>query len=257
MNNRIAILTLAFALSAIPCFAQDNGIMTTEEQTTDQRDAERQQATRDEEGEARPEAEVSRRGQDTQEGPVYLEEYIEEEERGAQEREPAAGERARTEAEEPARAQSTQLSFFELTPALGAMSINDKAAFSIGVLMPFRIIEDAPVFFEPSVLASFLSGQADRNVTLFHVDAGVRLDWVIGDSPLVPFVKGAIGPTLASNNETVVNNETVSDSYFNAFLGGGLKLLVNPNIGARFDTGVTFQGTDPGLYVLGAATIPL
>lgn len=266
MNNRFAFFISILALSAVPSFAQEveseqppvraedpaylEDERSGEEYTVDEPStSERRPAAAEESEGMLPDAQVSRPGEE--EKPVYLESLEEKEQRR-----PAA-EAGRTETRETARPTDTQLAFFEISPVLGAISIEDKTTFSTGANLSFRISDNSPLFFEPSALVSFLSGDNNQNATLFHIDAGLRIDWVIGDSPVIPFVKAAVGPTLSSSNDTVVNGETISDSYFNAFLGGGLKLLINPRIGARFDTGVTFQGTDPGLYVFGAASLPL
>jgi hypothetical protein len=163
-----------------------------------------------------------------------------------------------SEAESESPPSGTQNAFFEITPTLGSISIKDKAAFTVGTNLSFNIVRDMPLYLEPSVYLSFFNGQNDTNTTIFHIDAGLRYDIVIGGSPVVPFVKAAVGPSLSSSSNVVApNGDTISDSYINMFAGGGLKLLINPRVSARLDTGVTFQGTDPGLYVLGAAAIPL
>ena len=222
---------------------------TVDEPQTDTNTNQRTPASSEDEG-MLPDAQVSRPGQD--EKPIFLESLDKEKGR----RRPAA-EAGRSETRETATPTDTQLSFFEISPVLGAISIQDKTTFSTGANLSFRVSENSPIFFEPSALISFLSGDNNQNATLFHLDAGLRLDWVISDSPVIPFIKGSLGPTLSSSNDVVVDGDTISDSYFNAFVGGGLKILINPRIGARFDTGVTFQGTDPGLYVFGAASLPL
>ncbi|MEW6057795.1 MAG: hypothetical protein AB1540_14385 [Bdellovibrionota bacterium] len=188
--------------------------------------------------------------------PMFLDQLQSESKSEQPKRSPASS-AGTSETEQAPKPQGTQLSFFEISPVLGSISIEDKAAFSVGTNLSFRVAKNFPFYFEPSLYLSFLSGDNDVNATIFHVDGGLRYDWIISESPIVPFVKAAVGPSFSSSDNVVVNGENISDSYFNAFLGGGLKLLINENIAARADTGVTFQGTDPGLFVFGSVVLPL
>lgn len=191
-------------------------------------------------------------------GPKYLSEIkreLESEEKAA--RRPAA-KGGRLEAEEAGRRPiGTQIGFYELSPTMGSVSIYDKSAFTLGTNVSFRISEKNQWYFEPSVLASFLSADNNENTTVFHIDAGVRYDLAIDQSALVPFVKVAAGPSLSTKSNLTVNGNELSDSYLNLFAGGGLRVLISPSVGARLDTGVTFQTTDPGLYLAGAVAVPL
>lgn len=165
---------------------------------------------------------------------------------------------SRTEAEQSRNEPvGSQISFFELSPSIGAISIKDKSAFTLGANLSFLVSENSSAYFEPSVLMSFLSGDDNRNATIFHLDAGLRYDLVIEGSALVPFLKGAIGPSLSTQSNVTINGSELSDSYVNVFAGGGLRVLISPRVAARFDTGLTFQATDPGLYVAGSAVFPL
>ena len=203
-------------------------------------------------------------------GPVSVQELRDD----ASERSPAAakpqpakpqpaGQSRATETSEAV--QSTQNAFLEVSPGIGAISIADKAAFSVGTNLSFNVIQTMPLYFEPSVFISFYPGQdannptRDKNAALFHIDAGLRYDWIISGSPLIPFVRAAVGPTIASTADVQSSEtgDTISDSYLNQFYGGGLRLLINPNVMARADAGLTFQGTNPGMYFLGSAVLPL
>lgn len=277
MIKELGFVISIITLGAVPCLAQSNAPAepnTTEQGYVDQPAVEPEapaQIQPSAPAPAQPQmrAPASNQNTDNQNAgkPVFLENSQKnntQSERGGTQAQPTQPETY--PATEPANRstttqnqspQGTQLSFFEISPALGALSIEDKSAFTLGTNFSFRISQNSPLFFEPSLLVSFLSGDNNQSATLFHVDGGLRLDWAISGSPVVPFVKGALGPTLSGNNQVVINGETVSDSYFNAFLGGGLKVLINPHIAARVDTGVTFQSTNPGLYVLGAIGLPL
>lgn len=173
-------------------------------------------------------------------------------------RSPAAKADARSETEQQVKEPvGSQISFVEISPMLGTISIQDKSVFSVGANLSFPASENSRLYFEPSIMASFLGGDANENTTIFHIDAGLRYDLVIEGSALVPFFKLAAGPSLSSQSNVTVDGEEVSDSYLNAFVGGGLRVLISPRIAARVDTGLTFQATDPGLYVAGAAVFPL
>lgn len=169
------------------------------------------------------------------------------------------GQPGRMESQQEGSAPGTQLAFFEITPTLGSISIKDTNAFSVGTNLSFRLARNTAFYFEPSIYVSFLSGQQNSpNATVYHLDGGLRYDFVISESPLIPFLKAAVGPSITSNANTLTNDgDTLGDSYVNVFAGGGLKVLINPNIGARIDAGMTFQGTDPGLYAMGAVALPL
>lgn len=259
MNKNFAVFLSVLTLGAAPSFAQtapaetmEQPVTQPDQQAQDQQSQDQRQpaSNNQDQGGFFPDADIAGPEDESQPQPTTIQE-LQQGERGGQE------EAGRTETATDTGAPSTQTGFVVITPAIGAISIEDKAAFSLGTHLSFRLSQNSPLYFEPSFLVSFLSGDNNTNATLFHVDGGLRLDWAISGSPLVPFVKAAIGPTLSSSNDVVIEGDTISDSYFNAFAGGGLKVLINPNISARFDTGITFQGTDPGLYVLGAVGLPL
>lgn len=151
----------------------------------------------------------------------------------------------------------TQISFFELAPSAGAINIRGNTSFTTGLLSSFRFAESIPLYLEPSLLVSFLSGDNDRNATLFHFDAGLRYDFVIPQSAVIPFVKAAVGPSVSSDSNVTVDGDNIGGSYFNLFAGGGLKVLASPHIAARFDTGLSLQSADTGLYLTGSVVLPL
>lgn len=278
MIKNFAVFLSVLTLGVAPSFAQETPTETmdqqpVEQQTIDQdlaQPEERRQPASNEKRGILPDAQIAQPqsgSQPQQPQPATIEE-MRQGERGGQQpaTAPATAQPETFPADEPSGrsqtaagtgAPSTQTSFLEITPSIGAISIEDKTSFSVGTNISFRLSENSPLFFEPSFLVSFLSGDNNVNATLFHIDGGLRLDWIISGSPVVPFVKGAIGPTLSSTNNVQIDGNNISDSYFNAFAGGGLKVLINPRISARFDTGITFQGTNPGLYVLGAVGLPL
>jgi hypothetical protein len=163
----------------------------------------------------------------------------------------------RSQSASEAPAAGTQSSFFEISPSLGSIAVAGKATFSLGTFLSFNVWREHPLFFEPGLFVSFLSGDNNQNTTLFHVNAGLRYDFVINESPIVPFVRAGIGPTFASNSNVTSNGNKVSSSYINQLYGGGLRILINPHISARADAGLTFQGTDTGLYAMGAVALPL
>jgi hypothetical protein len=156
------------------------------------------------------------------------------------------------------RPAGTQLSYIQLSPALGSITVKGRSAFTLGTNVSFRIARELPLYFEPSLFISFLSGDnGTQNATLYHLDAGLRYDFAINDSALVPFLKAAVGGTISSSSSTVVNGEELANSYANFFIGGGLQVLINPSIGARIDIGEAIQGTDGGLYAMGSVALPL
>lgn len=165
----------------------------------------------------------------------------------------------KTEAEsQPKNPVGTQISFVELSPTLGSISIASQSNLSLGTNVSFRISPDFPAYFEPGVLLSFFNGGNNRSTTIWHIDAGLRYDFAIGNSALVPFLKAAIGPSLAATSGiTSSNGDVIPDSYLNAFLGGGFKILASSRIAARIDAGTTLQNSSFGLYVLGSAVLPL
>ncbi len=173
-------------------------------------------------------------------------------------RTPSAQAPQQSEATAQPQPTGTQLAFFELTPAIGSISIKGVSTFSLGTNLSFHITSTSPFYFEPSIFISFLSGDTNTpNSMLFHFDGGVRYDFVIANSPLVPFLKVAVGPTIGTSSTTMVHGEKVSNGYLNAFAGGGTKVLISPSIAARADVGITLQGTDTGIYAMGAVALPL
>lgn len=192
-------------------------------------------------------------------GPVSIQEL-----KRRQQRTPAAVTGQSTAAERAKGATETQNAFLEVSPGLGSVSIFDKAAFSVGSNISFLITNKVPLYFEPGLFISFYPGRdaisgLDKNTTIFHIDAGARYDFVISDSPLIPFVKAAIGPSFvsSSNIRSTASNDTLGSSYLNQFYGGGLKVLINKNLMARADVGETFQSTTSGLYFIGSVALPL
>lgn len=198
-------------------------------------------------------------------GPQYMSQ-VRESMKAEQKRKPAAEAEAKkaeaaaqkSQANAPGKPVGTQISFFEVSPTLGSMSIGDKQTFSIGSNLSFRVTPNFPAYFEPSVYLSFINGLNDQNGTVWHIDGGMRLDFAINDSAVVPFVKGALGPSLTtSSNITLKNGEELPDSYINAFLGGGVKLLLSEHVAPRLDVGTTLQNGSFGLYLLASAVLPL
>jgi hypothetical protein len=152
-----------------------------------------------------------------------------------------------------AAADTSSPAFFELTPELGAIHVApNQSPFTIGTNFAFRIIRDLPLYFEPSIFFSFVSNST-TSATLFHFDAGVRYDFTINNTPFVPFLKGALGPTIVSNSQVA----GVTSDYFNMLLGGGLKVLINKSIDARVDLGLAVQNSTTGAYFLGGVGLAL
>src|SRR5262249_38072134 len=132
----------------------------------------------------------------------------------------------KTEAAETPRPVGTQLSFVEISPSIGRISIGSNPPLSIRSHLSLRVPPDFPAYFEPSVFLSFYNGLNNNNGTIWHIDGGLRYDFAINNSALVPFLKAAIGPSLASNSNIVQSTgEKIPDSYLNAFFGGGVKIL--------------------------------
>ncbi|MBI3557317.1 MAG: hypothetical protein HY074_13720 [Deltaproteobacteria bacterium] len=190
--------------------------------------------------------------------PMFLENVQKQSQQKAKGRTPATPDTQQSQTTAQPSPVGTQLAFIEVTPSMGGISIKGKTAYSVGSDISFHLSPSSSFYFEPSFFLSFLSGDPNTpNAMLFHLDGGLRYDFVINNSALVPFLKLAAGPTLSSSSTTVVNGSKLSDSYFNLFAGGGAKILISPSIAARADVGVTLQGTDTGLYAMGAIALPL
>jgi hypothetical protein len=170
-----------------------------------------------------------------------------------------ASEQEKSEAAAKNGPAGTQIAFMEVTPTLGTAAIGGKSNFTLGSNLSFRIAPHIPFFFEPSVYLTFYSSNPNnKNGTIWAIDAGMRYDFMIQDSALVPFLKAAVGPSITSNSTLLKNDGTsLGSSYLNAFLGGGVKLLISQHVGARLDAGGTLQDGDFGLYFLASAVLPL
>jgi hypothetical protein len=128
----------------------------------------------------------------------------------------------------------------QLSPVTGASVINSKAGFNIGAAVAYRLLDETPLYLEPSFVIGIFSGVAQ-----FNFGAGARYDILVPDTNVRPFFRASLGPTFQTSGSVAV---------FNALAGAGAiipmtstmdfraevaLININGNAGAQLLTGLT------------------
>lgn len=144
---------------------------------------------------------------------------------------------AKTETAIEAQSSEKRFSdYVQLSPMLGFTAINSSAGFNVGSAAAMRVLESAPLYFEPSL---FLTAYSSR--VQFHFGVGGRYDINLPDTKVKPLVRASLGPTFQTSGTVAV---------FNAFFGAGAMIPVSSKLDFRAEAGLVNVDGNAGFQLL-------